>query len=138
LAGHSWWALTSEVPYEGFLAMSSSMNFNIDLIDYLGITDGFCPFVELDPLNILLPVPGTFCGGSDRIDAHRHFEIGFGDLINGLKFTDHLSKSPGFYFLYSRNCTTKAVEAGADAGVSLPPNWNPQNLGIDLNNMPIQ
>lgn len=62
------------------------------------------------------------------------FEIGFQDLIWGLKYTEDLKNSPGEWNWMIHNCVHAARGAGAAAGVNfnIPFIIYPQQLGVYL------
>jgi hypothetical protein len=69
---------------------------------------------------------------SQKIDVTRTFDIGFNGLLNGLAFTQVLHDNPGTYDYRANNCVQKVISASAAAGIALPVEWLPENLGWDL------
>jgi archaellum component FlaF (FlaF/FlaG flagellin family) len=133
-AGHGWWCLSSDAPLIGL----NKAGISIASLAFLNDQVGYFPLVSLSSL--FDPEPGVLenPGGASTINAQRTFDVGFNGLKSGLDFTANLSSNPGTYSLYAwpHNCVTTTVQAGAAAGVTLPNDTTPQNLGIDLNAMP--
>ena len=132
--GHCWWEFTSFIPPEAFSALGVK-NYSY-LLEFCNTPVGYFP-VDNNAFALGIPMPGyvKVPGGADET-VHRTFTIGFNQLTNGLTFSANLASNPPYYYLYSQNCTTMTIQAGQQAGVSLPFDIYPQNFGIDLSNMP--
>jgi hypothetical protein len=107
-------------------------------LSFLNDQVGYFPLVSLTSL--FIPEPGILenPGNGSRVDAAHLFQIGFNNLKSSLDFTANLSANPGEYslYLYPNNCVTTTIQAAAAAGITLPNDTTPQNLGIDLNAIP--
>ncbi len=136
LAGHGWWCLSSDAPIDAL----SKAGINIASLTFLNAQVGYFPLVSISSL--FTPETGVLKnpGSGGRVDAAHLFKIGFNDLKSGLNFTANLSSNPGTYslYLYPNNCVTTTIQAAAAAGITLPNDTTPQNLGIDINAIPYQ
>jgi hypothetical protein len=130
-AGHGWWCLSSDAPAIGLYKAGISTASLAFLNDQVG----YFPLVSLT--SIFIPEPGILKdpGGASTINAQYTWDVGFNGLKGGLDFTANLFSNPGEYSLYAwpNNCVTTTIQAGIAAGVSMPNDTTPQNLGIDLN-----
>jgi len=134
LAGHGWWCLNSDAPVD----VLYKAGISVASLSFLNDQVGYFPLVSITSL--FTPEPGILKdpGNGSRVDAAHLFKIGFNDLKGGLDFTANLSANPGTYslYLYPNNCVTTTIQAAAAAGITLPNDTTPQNLGIDLNAIP--
>lgn len=129
------------MPVEGLYRMGVTMGTAV----MLNQEAGFFPKSGYRELSLIMPVPGEI-----RLDGNgtpnvptRKFDLDFNDLVKGLGFTYERWDAPGNFRLGintltipPRNCTTVTVEAGTAANVTLPDEWIPQHMGLELRNYP--
>jgi len=130
-AGHGWWCLNSDAPETGL----NKAGISIASLSFLNHQVGYFPAIA-SYFASTVPVVGELRdpGNGSRIDGQFTWEVGFNRLEGGLDFTANLSSNPGLYSLWAwpHTCVTTTIQAGAAAGVTLPNDETPQNLGIDL------
>lgn len=122
-AGHAFWQLKTEAPYDALQYISPSLTV------YLNHNWGFYPHGADCGLPGLLANDDTHGYSVKRV-----FYIGFPDLLAGLQFTRGISNAPPEYCIAINgySCVGAAREAGSTVGVWLPSDWTPQNFGVGI------
>ncbi|HEY4415594.1 MAG TPA: hypothetical protein VGO57_07880 [Verrucomicrobiae bacterium] len=137
-AGHAWWKLDSGAPLEAINQFAKNYasqwvnqevgygpNPDVDWKDWvLGLVTGTPP-----------SEPGELPWPNDHTPTvHKTYAIDFfaPGLVESLNLTEYVHENPGTFILVSSTCVTKTREAGGAAGITMPSDSFPEDLGFDL------